>query len=39
MLKGKSCIALLTNLNKAFDCIVHDFRIAKFETHGLSYEA
>ena len=39
MLKGKSCIALVTDLNKAFDCIVHDFRIVKFETYGLSYEA
>ena len=23
--KGKSCAALLTDLSKAFDCIVHDF--------------
>ena len=39
MLKGKSCIALQTDLNKAFDCIVHDFRIVKFETYGLFHEA
>ena len=36
---GKSCAALLTDLIKAFDCIVHDFVIAKLEAYGFSYEA
>ena len=32
MVNGKSCITLQTDLNKAFDCIVHDFLIVKFDT-------
>ena len=39
MVKGKPCIALRTDLNKAFDCIVYDFLRAKVEAYGLSYEA
>ena len=37
--KGKSCAALLTDLSKAFDCIVQDFLIAKLDANGFSYEA
>ena len=31
MVNGKLCIALLTEINKAFDCTVHDFLIVKIE--------
>ena len=37
--KGKSCAALLTDLSKAFDWIVHNFLTAKLEAYGCSYEA
>ena len=39
MEKDKLCAALLTDLSKAFDCIVHDYLIAKLEAYDFSYEA
>ena len=37
--KGKSRAALLTDLNKAFDCKVGDCIIGKLKAHDFSYEA
>ena len=37
--KGKLYATLLTDLSKAFACIVHEFLIAKLEANGFSYEA
>ena len=37
--KGKLCAALLTDLSKDFDSVVHDFLIAQLEAYGFSYES
>ena len=37
--KDKSWAVLLTDLTKAFECIVYDFLIAKLEAYCFSYEA
>ena len=31
--------ALLTDLSKAFECLLHDLFIAKFSTYGFDYES
>ena len=36
--QGGICGALFTDLSKAFDCLVRDFLLAKFEAYGFSYE-
>ena len=37
--KGKSSAVLLTHLSKAFDCVLHDFLIAKLQAYSFSYKA
>lgn len=37
--KGGSCSASLTTVIIAFDCIAHDFLIAKLQGHAFTYEA
>ena len=37
--QGGICGALLTDLSKAFDCLVHDFLIVELEAYGFTYES
>ena len=37
--EGGICRALFSDLSKAFDCLVHDFLIAKLEANGFTYES
>ena len=37
--QGGICETLFTDLNKGFDCLVHDFLIAKLGTYGFTYES
>ena len=37
--KNKICAAVLTDLNKAFDCLKHDLLIAELHAFGFDYKS
>ena len=36
--RNKLCVAVLTDLTKAFDCLHHDFLIEKLHAFGFDYK-
>ena len=37
--KGGKCGALMTDLSKAFDCLLHDLQIAKLHAYGFEIDS